>query len=124
MNHQAKSQLVVWWALWATFQTGIFFFYFFLGGMKPAPEAGSNSIAWLAGVAPFVISTLIRWLILPRTTQAQSALVLFVLGIALAEACCFLGLFIFPDHKLELFILSFLGILQYVPIFAYRYTGD
>ena len=46
---------------------------------------------------------------------------MFVAGIAFAEASCFLGLFIFPAHQKELFILSALGILQFIPFFARRF---
>ena len=51
----------------------------------------------------------------------NSAFPLFVMGIALAEMPCFLGIFLFPSHMQELFALSALGIFQFVPFFAGRY---
>jgi hypothetical protein len=127
MKTNTNPQPVVWWILWAAFQIGIVIFYQFLGGPGGrAEQPGSDSSAWLAGFVPFLLSAANRWLVLPRIKAVQQALAGFVVGIALAEACCFLGLFIFPAHKLELFVISFIGIFQYMPFFAGRYnqSGD
>jgi hypothetical protein len=122
MTNGSKQQLVMWWALWAAFQSGIFMFYHFLGRPPTELENSSGmSLVWMAGLAPVAISSIIRWLVLPRVQRAQAALPLFVAGIAFAEAACFLGLFIFPTHQKELFILSALGIFQFVPYFARRF---
>ena len=122
MTNESKQQLTVWWVLWAAFQAGIFVIYHFLGGSAAQPPSPSpDSPLWLAGLAPFVISTIIRWVVLPRARSAQVALPLFIVGIAMAEAVCFLGLFIFPAHRQELFALSVLGIFQFIPYFARRY---
>jgi len=121
MTNQTKQRLTVWWILWATFQTGIFVIYHFLSAaQRPQPMTAASS-AWLVGLAPVAFSAILRWLVLPRVQSAQAALPLFIMGIAMAEATCFLGLFIFPAHKQELFILSALGIFQFIPIFARRY---
>ena len=122
MTNEAKQRLTVWWILWATFQTGIFFIYHFLGSTAQRPQpTTAASTAWLVGVAPVALSAILRWLVLPRVQSAQAALPLFILGIVMAEATCFLGLFIFPAHKQELLILSAVGIFQFIPLFARRY---
>jgi hypothetical protein len=122
MPNQAKQQLLVWWVLWVAFLSGIFMIYHFLGSTAaPSAPASSNSSTWLAGGVPFVISMIIRWGVLPRAWNAQTALALFVAGIAMAEMTCFLGLFLFPAHKQELFLVSVLGIFQFIPTFASRY---
>ena len=122
MTNQAKQQLIVWWMLWATFQTGVFMFYYFLGGSTPSPESPSGDTPlWLAGLAPLAVATVIRWLVLPRAPSAPLAFPLFIVGIAMAEATSFLGLFIFPEHKQELCLLSAFGIFQFIPYFATRY---
>ena len=122
MDNRAKQQLIVWWTIWAAFQAGIFVIYFFLTNNQPVPSnsAGGSSF-WLAGFAPLVVSSLLRWLALPLMPNAQAALTVFLVGIALAESCCFLGLFIFPAHRLDLFLMSVFGILQFLPVFANRY---
>ncbi len=124
MDNRAKQQLIVWWTVWAAFQTGIFVIYFFLTNNHatlPAPTSGSPF--WLIGFVPLVISVLLRWLVLPLMPNAQAALTVFILGIAFAESCCFLGLFIFPPFRVELFLMSVFGILQFIPLFANRYFG-
>jgi hypothetical protein len=125
MTNEAKQQLIVWWVLWAAFQTGILIIYQFLGNAAgSASSVPANSLIWLAGLGPVVVSTIVRWRILPRVQSAQGALPLFIMGIALAEATCFLGLFVFPAHKQELFVASALGIFQFIPFFAKRYFTE
>ncbi len=121
-TNEAKAQMTVWWVLWAAFQIAIFIYYHFLGntGVQPRPQR-VDSFIWLAGFAPLTISAIVRWLVLPRTRDAQSALPLFIVGIAMAEATCFLGLFIFPAHRQELFIWSAIGVFQFIPYFVPRY---
>lgn len=120
MNNRSNPQLLVWWVLWAAFQIGIVFFYYFLGQATTQPQTNPDSPVWLAGFVPFALSAVIRWLVLPRINNVQPAFTTAILGIAFAEVCCFLGLFIFPAHKLELFVASLIGIFQFIPIFARR----
>jgi len=70
------------------------------------------------------MSGAVRWSVLPMLKDAQKALPVFVVGIALAEMSCFLGLFIFPSHQMPLFIASVLGIFQFIPLFVGRYFND
>lgn len=121
MNNRPNPQLLVWWVLWAAFQVGIVMIYYFIGQATTQSQTNTESSAWLAGLVPFLLSAIIRWVVLPRIGTAQPAFVLAIVGIALAEVCCFLGLFIFPAHKLELFVISFFGILQFMPLYAHRY---
>jgi hypothetical protein len=122
MNNHTKYPLPFWWLIWAAFQIGIFIIYFFLGRTDVKPQSfATHFSAWLAGFAPVALSVIVRWLILPRTNNAQIGFSLFIIGIALAEMTCFLGLFVFPTQKQELFILSALGIFQFIPLFARRY---
>jgi hypothetical protein len=119
-NQQTTSQqILVWWALWAAFQTGIFFIFFILGRPgKPATTA--DVLPWMAGMIPFLLSILVRWQLLPRIGNPQKALSCLVIGIALAEATTFFGIFLIPSHKTELFIFSALGIFQFIPVYARR----
>jgi hypothetical protein len=43
-----------------------------------------------------------------------------IVGIGLAESVTFLGLFLFPSHRLDLFVLSALSIFQFIPTYARR----
>ena len=120
-----KQQLLIWWILWGAFLAGLFVIYFTLGSISlQAFAASGTTTAWLAAAIPVFISVIIRWLILPRASTVPGALAVFVVGITMAEATCFLGIFLFPAHKLELFVLSVLGIFQYLPYFAGRHINS
>jgi hypothetical protein len=67
-------------------------------------------------IAPLAASVGLRWLVLPRLTLQPTLLTVCVVGMALAEACCLLGLFLFPVQAQTLFVLAVLGILQYCPL--------
>lgn len=122
MNSRLKSQVLVWWMLWAAFQAGIFVIYFVFAKTPPPGEpAGSVAMPWMIAFAPVALSILVRWGLLPRATSPQAALPLFIIGIALAEASCFFGLFLFPEHKQELFAASAVGIFQFLPCYANRF---
>lgn len=115
--------MMVWWILWAAFQSGIVILYHNLSTAatgQPQSESLSSSV-WYAALVPAAISAVIRWLVLPRIRIAQTALVVFIIGIATAEMTCFLGLFIFPAHQQELFQVSLLGIFQFLPYYVRRY---
>jgi len=124
MNLDPKQQVLVWWVLWGAFQSGLFMIYFMLRGtsIQATPVSGS-SLLWLAAAIPVLLSAIIRWLVLPHARNSQGALQIFIIGICLAEATCFLGLFLFPAHNLALFVISALGIFQYLPYFAGRYIA-
>ena len=112
------QQKLVMWVLWAAFLVGVCFQYHFLHSKKP--PVPDESMTWLAAMAPVIVSMVIRWNILPRVRAAQQALVLMILGIALAESAVFLGIFIFPAHQWQLFLSAFFGVAQHAPVYADR----
>jgi hypothetical protein len=117
----APQPLIVWWVLWGAFQFGIIAIYQFLGQSSTTPPPNEPAL-WQLGLLPVLISGALRWSLLPKIEDGTKAFVVFILGVALAEMMCFLGLFIFPSHKTLFFAASLLGILQFIPVFAGRYT--
>lgn len=118
-----KQPPVIWWIIWAALLSGVFVMYFVIGPKAPPPEAASqDSLIWAIGFVPFVVSAIIRWLIFPRVRTFQAAFPLFIVGLALAESACVLGLFVFPTYALQLFLLGVLGIFQWAPYFAGNYS--
>lgn len=113
---------MVWWFLWSAFLVGIFVIYILFSQQRSRSGSAfpAESPAWLAALGPLVASAIIRWIVLPRQKLAQQALSFFVIGISLAEATCFLGLFVFRPHHQTLFLLSVIGIFQFIPTFARR----
>ena len=95
--------------------------YHFLGPKDAGPWREANNLPWFLAAVPVLISGILRWVVLPRITDAIKAFPIFVIGIAMAEATLFLGIFMFRSHHRDLLILSALGILQFIPFFARRF---
>jgi hypothetical protein len=119
-DRQIKQRLLIWWMLWSSNLGFLLVLYFLVAQGKPMPVSAvtGDLPRNLAGIVPLFISIIIRWLILPRYTQEGRALVLFVIGMALAEACGLLGLFLGGPYRDSLWVLGVLGIAQYVPFYA------
>jgi len=127
-NSHPKLQLSGWWGVWAAFLFGIFQVYYFLGMNAPASRSAASPVPdpFLAalGLLPVAVSVVVRWSILPQIQKAQAALPFFIVGLALAEASCFIGLFIFPAYKEGFFVFSIIGMFQFIPFFARRYFAE
>lgn len=78
-------------------------------------------MAGLTGLAPLFVSIIIRWLVLPRYHDLRRAFPMFIVGLALAEACGLLGVFLGGPYHDDLFVLGVLGMAQYMPFFAKGY---
>lgn len=117
-NPAAKQMLLIWWLIWAAVLVGLLVIYFALGRgpIKPSPD--KDVLKNLVGLVPLFVSIVIRWLVLPRFDSLQRALPLYVVGLALAETCGILGIFLGGAYRDDLFVLGVLGVTQFVPIFA------
>jgi len=114
-----RAQLMVWWTIWGSILAGLVLVYAVLGRSPlPADAAPRQSLTGMIGIVPLFLSIILRWLVLPRRREPRSAFILFVTGVALAEACGILGIFLGGPYRDELFVLGVLGIAQYVPLFA------
>jgi F0F1-type ATP synthase membrane subunit c/vacuolar-type H+-ATPase subunit K len=114
------TRRLVWWILWAGILAGLVAIYAALE-LRPWPkQAQPNAVTDFIGLGPLLVSCLVRWLVLPRVRQVQTAFVLFILGLALAETCGLLGIFL-STYKNEFFVLGVLGLVQWVPLFARAY---
>jgi hypothetical protein len=116
-----RAPLPIWWALWFAMQSGLFVAYFFLS--KPsAGNAPTTPALLVVPAGQLLASAVLRWVLLPKMTDAQKAFPLFVVGMALAEGACFTGLFLVPAYQQELFIASLLGVGQFLPLFAAKFN--
>lgn len=116
-----QHQLIM-WVLWIAFLNGIIMFRIFLAQpLPPGAAAPRDTFPWAASLFPVLVATLIRWLLLPRAKDPQQGLVTMILGIALAEATSFLGIFLTPSHLNLLCGASFLGAFQFAPTWASRF---
>ncbi len=117
-----KTQLLAWWVIWWAILSGLVLVYYFLGrGPLPPAEPGANPLASLIGFVPLFVSVIIRWLVLPRSPAPAPAFAMFIVGLALAESCGLLGIFLGGPYREDLFVLGVLGVGQYVPLFARKF---
>lgn len=112
-----KARLLVWWVIWSALLAGVVVIYVFLG-RGPLPPPVANPFPNLVGLVPLFISVLLRWLVLPKQRDPAKALVLFILGASLGEACAILGIFLGGPLRDELFVLGALGLVQWMPLYA------
>jgi len=119
-----RAKIIVWWILWGAVLSGLTILFFSLGRAPAVPTevAREKMLTGMIGVVPLFISVVIRWLVLPRYTEMNRAFVMFIIGLALAEACGLLGIFFGGQYRNDLFLLGIFGIAQYVPIFARNYV--
>lgn len=111
--------LVVWWAIWTAIVGGLIVIHLLGPGSGSAARktaAPPNVITDYIAIGNVVISSLLRWLLLPRLVDHQRALTVFVIGLSLAESCGILGTFL-SSHPTALFALSLAALLQWAPVF-------
>ncbi|MBL9189030.1 MAG: hypothetical protein JNK23_16215 [Opitutaceae bacterium] len=112
---QRKPPVLIWWIIWAALLTGVAVLHSVLPTGKILHEGGA--FRYLPAI-PLLLSSLIRWLVLPKFTESLRAFPVFIIGLALAEGCVILGVFLVPDLRNTYAILGVLGLIQYMPLFA------
>jgi len=115
-----RRRLLVWWLLWAATLGGLGLLWLLLARGHAPAAVGAAPLTHLAGFVPLFVSIILRWLVLPRSTNGGRALVVFIVGLALAEAGGLLGLFLGGPWRDDLFLLAVLGVAQFVPFYAAR----
>lgn len=115
-----RPPLLVWWLLWAATLGGLGLLWLLLARGHASGAVGAAPLTHLAGFVPLFVSIILRWLVLPRSTGGGRALVVFIVGLALAEAGGLLGLFLGGPWRDDLFLLAVLGVAQFAPFYAAR----
>jgi len=110
-----SAPIIIWWILWGATLAGLAAFYVFL---KPSGTSESSASLRFLPLVPFLVAVVVRWLVVPRLQQRSRAFPIFVVGVALSEACALMGIFLAPDLRVLYFILATVSLLQYLPIFA------
>lgn len=121
-----KAPLLLWWILWFGILGGMLTFRIVLAGQEneaDAVEGEVNALRYLA-IGPLAISSLLRWLVLPRLQDRGKALVVYIAGLALAEGSGLLGLFLGGVLRESFFVLGVLGVMQWIPVFARRFSSS
>jgi len=117
--HPTKSApIAIWWALWIAIILGLVIVYMVI--QSQPSQAPYPNLRYLP-ILPLALSALVRWIVIPRIRARVRAFPMFVAGLALAEGCGMLGIFLVPDLKPAYLVLSLLGLAQFVPVFASRH---
>lgn len=117
---QADTQTRIWWIVWAAILSGLVILYLALGRGPVKPSPDKDVLKNLVGLIPLFVSIVIRWLVLPRYDDLTRAFPVFLVGLALAESCGILGIFLGGAYRDDLFVLGVLGVAQFVPLFTRR----
>lgn len=129
-NNETQSPeqaLIVLWVIWAAVLSGLFFIQFSIGGGFKTGEAEGDIPYLFVAIALFtaVLSTLLRWLVLPRVKTMAILLPVMIAGLSLAEGCGLLSIFLIgksaPTIQLLIFGISVLCMIQYIPVYGKRF---
>src|SRR6267154_1633328 len=115
-----RAQLKLWWIVWAGVLGGLLVVGLAFGRGPVKPAVSAELMVNLIGVVPLFLSIIIRWLMLPRFDNLTRAFPLFIFGLAQAEGCGILGIFLGGPYRDSLFVLGVLAVTSYVPVFAKR----
>ena len=71
-DQKIKARLKFWWTIWGSTLGFLVLIYLLLVQGKPLPKpSADNSLTGLIGVVPLFVSIVLRWLVLPRCTEAK-----------------------------------------------------
>jgi hypothetical protein len=118
--NQVRPPLLTWWIVWSAILGGLVLIYLALGRGPVKPTVTADLLINLSGVVPLFVSIVIRWLVLPRYDDLTRAFPVFIVGLALAESCGILGIFLGGPYRDDLFALGVFGVVQFVPVFVRR----
>lgn len=122
----ALPQPLILWIIWASIFSGIFFIQFLVGGGFPSGESETSfpMPMGLVALSLPLASLVIRWVVLPRFHDFNTLLPVMIVGMALAEAGCFMEMFLiapeYPRTRMTVFLFSAAVMLQYAPVYATR----
>jgi hypothetical protein len=118
---EARRRVLVRWFVWGAMLTSLLSIGVAFGFLRAPEPAAANPLLGLVALVPLFVSIVIRWLVLPRVdADGKSGLLMFLVGVALAEGSGLLGVFLGGPYRDDLFILGVLGIVQFAPLFGPR----
>lgn len=118
------QELMPIWIIWFSILAGLVILQLSIGGGFPhgGNQGQPPTFFLVLSFAGIVISTVIRWLILPKAKSFQSMQVMMVIGLAFAESAGIFEMFLigskFQETQRLLFCLSVAAILQFIPLYA------
>lgn len=127
---QPKNQVLVYWILWAAILWAMMILQYIHGGGIPTGEDAANPPlgVFIFCISIIAISTVIRWIFLPKAKDKGKLLVMMIIGLALVDGAQMFQLFFigsdYPQKQLIVFVLATLGAIQFVPIYAKKVISN
>lgn len=116
--------VLIFWIVWFAILQGLVLIQFFVGGGIPkgADQGDPPTLSLaIAGALAFA-SLAIRYMVIPKIRTVSKLLPAMIIGLALAEAVGFVGIFLvgkeFPSTRLGLFVLALCCIISLAPVYA------
>ena len=124
-DNKAKQYALVMWGIWFALLQSVFAIQLLIGEGLPKWENADDPMAvwlWVICFLPIVISTGIRWLVLPKQNARKKQLVLMIIGLALAEAPVYFQLFLlgdgYPQNQIAILMVAVVCLIQFAPSYA------
>jgi hypothetical protein len=103
-----------WWFFWGVALGALGAATYVVAATPIAPPA-RNPFLNLVSIVPLFVSIVIRWLVLPRYSEARKAFPMFLGGLVLALAAGMIGLLGGGPYRGDFAFLASLGVLQFLP---------
>jgi hypothetical protein len=119
-DRRSTAKQIVWWLTWAALTAHLVLLPLLLGirlSNSGASEFGGRVVFV---VLPLAIAIGIRWLVLSRMGYTVTAFFLFLAGLILTDMSGLMTLFLRPPHRMALYCLCVIGMLQFIPLFILR----
>ena len=117
----------IWWTIWTALFVTLFIYQHFLGAgfiFGPDPAGPLPAFPVVSCVILFLVSSIARWLILPRVKHLFFRFHVFIVGLAMAECIVLFEIFLvdpeFAATRMTLFLLGVVAVAQFIPLFVGR----
>ena len=124
-ERKAKQHAFVMWIAWFAFLQSAFAIQLLVGEGLPKRENAAEPMAswlWVICFLPLVISTVLRWVVIPRSAARNGQFVVMIVGLALAEASVNFQLFLvgdgYPQNQIAILIIAIFCLIQFAPSYA------
>jgi hypothetical protein len=119
-NGRAMMKKLVWWLTWLVLTAHLVLLPLLLG--IRLSNSAMSGFGWrvVFVVLPLMIAVGLRWLVLPRVGSTILAFFLSLTGLILADMSGLMTVFLEPPHRLVLYCLCVIGMLQFIPLFILR----
>ena len=108
------------WVIWIAMMMALPLYKIFLGGGGERVDTHARPVDLFVlslFCVPLLVSTGIRWLIIPKFKNSLRILTPFIAGVALAESLVFYGKFLVPEFESVFFWAGVLAMAQFVPVY-------